>query len=260
MHFIAISKIITLEIEIMSNKYLKKIQNHFKKDKIYRIVFYGDSITSTEWVHPNWREIFQYVLQEELAKKTNICPEPSWLIRTINSGLTSATTADLAKKIQPYVLDFKPSLLILIAGKNDALFSIPAEVQVKNIEKICREIRKNNIDIIFATSTPTLKESLNRRYDAYAKAASKMLKRLNIQCVDLFNKYKHFNLKRLFTFRFEHGNKDFNVKPGGIDPAHPNQLGNAYIAKVLLKEIFDIEFDPELYIKDTYAGRKKPRY
>lgn len=244
----------------MPSNYLSKIQTHIQKGEIYRMVFYGDSITSTEWVHPNWREIFQYVLPRELAAKTNTWPEPSWLIRTINSGLTSTTTKDLLEKIQPYVLFYKPSLVMLITGKNDPLFKVTVDEQVKNIKNICAKIRKNNIDVIFATSPPTLKKSLNSNYEPFAQAVIRILKDLNIPYIDLFSKYKQYNLKKFFTFRFKHGNKELRVKPGGQDPAHPNQLGNAYIAKVLLKEIFDIEFDPELYMKDTLAGRKKPRY
>jgi len=245
----------------MINKYLSQIQNHIKKDKIYRIVFYGDSLTSTEWVHPNWREIILYVLQRELMER-ELVPHPKfyWNIRTINSGLGCATTDALAKNVKHHVLFYKPNLVILFAGKNDSLFDRTVMEHEKNLKKICSTIKKNNIDIFYASSTPTLKESLNKKYETYAKAALKELKSINVPCIDFLNKYKQFNLKKVFTFKFESGNKEFEVKPGGSDPAHPNQLGNAYIAKVLLKEIFDIEFDPDLYIKDTYAGRKKPRY
>lgn len=49
-----------------------------------------------------------------------------------------------------------------------------------------------------------------------------------------------------------------HVPQGDIDPHHPNQLGNAYIAKVILKETFDVDFDPEKYIKEMVAGEKFP--
>lgn len=202
-----------------------------------------------------------YVLQIELMKrKLAAHPKFDWNIRTINSGLNCATTEALAKNLKHHVLFYKPSLVILIAGKNDALFDRTVIEHAKNIKEICSTIKKNNIDIIYASSTPTLKKSINEKYETYANAAFESLKKLNIPCIDMFNKYKQFDLKRLFTFRFEHGNKELQVKPGGIDPAHPNQLGNAYIAKILLKEIFGIEFDPEIYLKDTSAGKKKPRY
>ncbi|MEA3449779.1 MAG: hypothetical protein U9Q85_02265 [Patescibacteria group bacterium] len=67
-------------------------------------------------------------------------------------------------------------------------------------------------------------------------------------------------MKKIFTFVSENGNADAGIEPGAIDFGHPNQLGNAYIAKIILKEIFDIDFDPELYIKETLEGKKYPSY
>jgi hypothetical protein len=40
-----------------------------------------------------------------------------------------------------------------------------------------------------------------------------------------------------------------------------NPLGNAYIAQYFLKEIFWLDFDPELYIEDALnPSIKYPRY
>ena len=66
---------------------LKLIKSHLNKDKTFRIVFMGDSITSTEWVHPNWREIIEYVLKMELEKQMKDWKIPSWGIRCIMLAL-----------------------------------------------------------------------------------------------------------------------------------------------------------------------------
>jgi len=50
------------------------------------------------------------------------------------------------------------------------------------------------------------------------------------------------------------------VKEGDPDLTHPNQLGNAYIAKVVLEHGFGVIFDAETYIADTNSGQKYPRY
>jgi len=50
------------------------------------------------------------------------------------------------------------------------------------------------------------------------------------------------------------------LEGGESDLEHPNQLGNAYIAKIILKEVFDIDFDADKYIRETFEGLKYPGY
>ena len=76
----------------------------------------------------------------------------------------------------------------------------------------------------------------------------------------MFEIYQQFNLDKFFTFISEFGNEDIGIKPGELDFQHPNALGNAYIAKVVLKEVFGIDFDPELYMKTLLNGEKYPKY
>jgi hypothetical protein len=45
-----------------------------------------------------------------------------------------------------------------------------------------------------------------------------------------------------------------------IDAFHMNPLWNAYIAQFILKNIFSLDFDPELYINDINQGKKYPLY
>ncbi len=68
--------------------------------------------------------------------------------------------------------------------------------------------------------------------------------------ISMFVLYKKYPTEKFFTFLDE----------GDIDLQHPNQLGNAYIAKVILKEVFNVEFDPDKYIYDTLSGVKHPGY
>jgi hypothetical protein len=81
----------------------------------------------------------------------------------------------------------------------------------------------------------------------------------NFQLIDLFNVYQQFSLERIFTFISEE-NPVEGIKAGEIDLQHPNQLGNSYIAKVILEKAFSISFDPEKYIKETLSGEKYPGY
>lgn len=81
----------------------------------------------------------------------------------------------------------------------------------------------------------------------------------SFQKVDMFSIYKKFPLEKIFTFKSE-GNPEEDIKEGDPDLQHPNQLGNAYIAKVVFKEVFGTEFDTELYWQTTLAGEKFPKY
>jgi hypothetical protein len=75
----------------------------------------------------------------------------------------------------------------------------------------------------------------------------------------MYNIYRKFPLEKIFTFRSEE-NPFERIKKGEPDLQHPNQLGNAYIAKVVLGKVFSINFDSEKYIRDTLDGKKNPSY
>ena len=86
---------------------LEILKNHLLSGKRFKIVFLGDSITSAEHVHPNWREIVEYVLKEELSKKVD-WKIPSWGTRCFNSGFDGATTKDIVDRLEPDVFIYKP--------------------------------------------------------------------------------------------------------------------------------------------------------
>src|SRR5260221_375006 len=78
--------------------------------------------------------------------------------------------------------------------------------------------------------------------------------------VNLFDASEEFPSDRIYTFKSGENDPKENIKEDDLDYWHPNQLGNAYIAKVILKEVFGIGFDPEKYIKDTLSGEKFLEY
>lgn len=114
--------------------------------------------------------------------------------------------------------------------------------------------------VIWCTSTPAGKNSKkNPEYESYAKVCMSIPENDSLQLIDLFNIYQQFPLKRIFTFISEE-NQVEGIKVGEIDLQHLNQLGNAYIAKVILEKAFSVGFDPEKYIKETLSGEKYPGY
>ena len=226
----------------------------------FRIVFLGDSLTSPEWVHPNWREIVEYVIKEELAKKMGDWKPSSWGVRGINSGLDGATGKDLLERLDSDVFTYSPEMVFCSIGINDIYFDISAKEHQENVRKLLRKIASKVEHVVFCTSIATDRESLNRTYADYVKADKVLFPMKGVGFVNLFERYQKFDLKRFFTF-VSGGNEVVGIKPGEIDYLHPNQLGNAYVAKVILAEAFGVEFDPEVYIKDSQnEAVQYPRY
>jgi hypothetical protein len=78
--------------------------------------------------------------------------------------------------------------------------------------------------------------------------------------IDLYRESDGFPKERIYTFVSECDIPEEHINKGDLDFWHPNRLGNAYIAKVILKNIWGIEFDPEKYIETTDKGYKLPEY
>ncbi|MFA6518171.1 MAG: SGNH/GDSL hydrolase family protein [Candidatus Shapirobacteria bacterium] len=117
-------------------KKMEKVKKILEKTGKYWIGFVGDSITSCEWVHPNWREIVEYVLKEELQPKFADWRVPSWGIRCFNYGFDGATTGDILKLISNYQLPISNlNLVISLMGGNDRLFGIKPEESKKILRK-----------------------------------------------------------------------------------------------------------------------------
>lgn len=223
---------------------LGEIRSKIKKNGKYWIAFVGDSITSCEWVHPNWREIVQYVLNDKL--------ELDWGLRCFNFGYDGATSRDILEKVD-LIKSVNPDLVVLMIGSNDPVLGV-------NVD----EHKRNAIKIESGLDTKTIFTTSNRPWneDAVSRCMPYIEVDRNIgfsNFVDLFKISESFPQEKIYTFESE-AIPEENIKEGDLDYWHPNQLGNSYIASVFLKEIFGIDFDPELYIKTTLEGKKQPSY
>ncbi len=236
---------------------IKRIQSGY----FYRIAFVGDSITSTEWVHPNWREIVEYVLKEEIADYLGEWKTPSWKIRCFNCGFDGATTVDLIDLIEEGVLAVKPTMVLLMIGDNDVHLGISTpEVYAENVRTIVNEFQGQGVkNVVVLTPPPSLDPDVNAKFEPYFAKVQALAHDGIVEMCDVWDEFLAFDLKRFYTFEILYeGEAGFH--PGDIDYLHPNQLGNAYIAKVVLDKIFGIEFDPEKYIQTSSDGLKYPEY
>jgi lysophospholipase L1-like esterase len=248
---------------------LETIKNRIALDQKFKIVFYGDSTTSTEWVVPNWRTIFEYVLKMELE---NFEPVPMgeglwnyswWNLNFINAGLNGAMSADFLARLERDVFTYAPDMVIFMTGGND-VDKIPKEKHAEQLKRVL-QLMGNKIPYVHALSDVyTANAKYNEGYSNYCREFKKHLPLENVTYIDLFEQTKNMPLLETYTFAVEKTAESFLTDPvfgnGKIDTLHANSLGNAYVAKYLLQAIFGISFNPELYIQGVEAGLKYPQY
>ncbi len=235
-----------------------RIKTSLQENEIFRIVFVGDSLTSTEWVHPNWREVVEYALKEKFTDDLGDWKIPSWNIRTINSGMDGATTRDVLERLEDYVFQYNPQLVMLMIGGNDKYFLERSETK-KNLATIISQVTSKNIALALSTD-PALYNKEHDKKDEDLRQIVRSYRDDVAVFTDLHEKAKEFPLNDFFTYVCESGNEDAGIKPGETDFLHPNVKGNIYIASVFLKSVFGIEFDPEAYLRDVSHGVMFPRF
>lgn len=236
------------------------IKEPLQENGKFRIVFLGDSITSAEWVHPNWTEIIEYVLKEELQVQFNDWKIPSWGIKCINSGLDGSSTNDLLSELDSEVFFYKPDLVIIVATSNDSVLGVSVEDHVGNLKRIFDRIFEKGIKIAFATDISSGNERYNLKYLPYIEEVKKIFPYKGALFVNLFEEFSGYNTQEFFTFVSQYNNTEVGIGVGEIDFIHPNPLGNAYIAKILLEGVFGIKFDPDRYIQENNSGKMFPSY
>ncbi len=239
---------------------MQELKRELLSGKKINVVFLGDSITSTEWVHPNWREIIEYVLKEELTRAVGegSWRIPSWGIRCFNFGFDGSTTTDLLDRLGD-MLRVEPYIAIYLENTNEIHYDFTPRQHSRNVSMLVGGLLKACRHVIVCNSIAGNKREYNKRIAGYAEAVRGMRFGRGITFIDTFSEYAKYDLSRFFTFKSE-GNPFLRLKPGDTDFVHPNQLGNAYIAKIVLEKGFGIGFDPELYIKSTRRGEMFPRY
>lgn len=224
------------------------------------VVFIGDSITSAEWVHPNWREIVEYVLKEELTKELGEgnWKLPSWGVRCFNFGFDGSTAADILDKLAD-IMRVDPYIAVYLENPNDVHYGATPQQHARRIRGLVESLLKKCGHVIVCNSIYANGKEYNKHIVKYVEAMRGIRFDGRVTFIDTFSEYSKYDLDRFFTFK-SGGNPDLGMKKGDIDFVHPNQLGNAYIAKMVLEKGFGVRFDPELYMKSTGNGDMFPRY
>ncbi|KKU29064.1 MAG: hypothetical protein UX80_C0006G0006 [Candidatus Amesbacteria bacterium GW2011_GWA2_47_11b] len=247
----------SVRIEAMTSL-TQTIKSALESKKSLKIAFIGDSITSAEWVHPNWREILEYVFQLELTKLLDDWKLPSWGIRCFNYEFDGSTTTDIRKFVENGTIPTDFDLVIYQLGDNDRFTKLtPAEY----LENIKRTLTKFTGQIILCSNPAASNNLANTNYQkTYYPCFTQLSPDSKIISADLFTEFQKLDLTKLYTLININGNDVAGIKPGGIDFLHPNQLGNAFIAKIILEKAFQIPFNPEKYLEDAKNDIMFPTY
>lgn len=114
------------------------------KDKPYRILILGDSLTEGYGIPPS--EAYPNLLQAQL--NANL-PAGSQLYEVINGGVTGSTTSGGATRIDWY-LKSPPDFLIVALGGNDGLRGIAPQQTKNNLKKIVQQAQANKVSVLLA--------------------------------------------------------------------------------------------------------------
>ena len=231
-------------------KILKKLQ----AGEQYKIAFIGDSLTSAEWVHPNWRDAFEYILKfsfEEFKNEDWWIPE--WNLKFFNYSLDGASSKDFLLSTEVALKEVNPDLFIIMGTSNDIGLNIPVEKSKENMGEIFEILQSK--DVIYSPDIYSGDEVLNNAYKPYVEEILQLPRSSNIFMVNGFELFSKYPSEDFYTLDLD------NSETSAKDLVHPNSLGNVYIAKMFLENVFGIEISPEKYVDDILSNTVKfPRW
>jgi acyl-CoA thioesterase-1 len=110
------------------------------QDSRPRIVAFGDSLTSGLGVAAE--EAYPAQLQRRLDTA-------GFRYRVINAGVSGDTTAGGLRRV-PWILNSRPSIVILELGGNDGLRGLSLEETKRNLERIIEQLQKASVAVVLA--------------------------------------------------------------------------------------------------------------
>ena len=186
-------------------------ENHLPS---FRILILGDSLTEGHGVLES--EAYPSLLEEKLNKE--LSPKTNLRYKIVNGGISGATTSGGVSRIE-WFLKAKPDYLLVALGGNDGLRGIPVEEMKKNIDRILKAAKQNDIPTMLAGMK--IPPNYGPEYSAaFAQAF-----------VDLAQK----NEVPLIPFLLEGvgGNPDLNLP----DRIHPNALGHRTLCQTVYQSL-----------------------
>lgn len=187
-------------------------------DKPIDWLFLGDSITHG-CIHTagsrNYVEHFTERIRGEMERTTD------YVINTATSG---HTTADLLVDLDRRVTRFKPDVVFLMVGMNDAVRGDDGLLQyVNNLEKLADRITGTGAQLILQSPNSVISELAPGResLEKYMSALKKFAEQRGLPFIDHYGYWTSRN----------------DVVAWLSDPFHPNQWGHTEMAQTIFKAI-----------------------
>ena len=180
----------------------------------FRILILGDSLTEGYGVLES--EAYPSLLEEKLNKE--LSPKTNLRYKIVNGGISGATTSGGVSRIE-WFLQAKPDYLLVALGGNDGLRGIPVEEMKKNIDRILKAAKQNDIPTMLAGMK--IPPNYGPEYSAaFAQA---------------FEDLAQMNEVPLIPFLLEGvgGNPDLNLP----DRIHPNALGHRTLCQTVYQSL-----------------------
>lgn len=233
-----------------------------------RIVFLGDSITEAGAAPGGYVSLVRQALERHHADQK---------IEVIGAGISGNRVPDLERRLERYVLNKKPTLVVIYIGINDVWHSMqgrgtPKEAYEQGLRRIVEQIRGTGADVILATPSVIGEKHdgsnpLDEMLDDYSAISRRVAQQSGAQLLDL---------RKAFVSYLKQQNAD-NASEGILttDGVHLNEAGNRFVAEqmatalvqavehpllrhvVLFKFKDDVEQQQVQEVVDAFAGLRK---
>jgi len=202
---------------------LEAIKNLLKSKKPSIWVFAGDSITQgakhTKGIR-SYSEVFTERVRWEMGRPRDFI---------INTAVSGNTSTDVINDFDWRVAYFKPNVVSLMIGTNDAAINknISVETFEKNIEKLIEKIREAGAVPLLQTPNPIVSALAKERAQlpAYVKVLRKVAEQHKVVLID------HY----LYWEEAARHSKIYDTWLN--DPLHPNGVGHLQMAQMIFKAL-----------------------
>ena len=202
---------------------MKKIIERLNSPEPVRIVFAGDSITHGAlhtYGSRDYTELFSERLRYEMNRPRDI---------VIKTGISGWTTQAVRDDIEWNVLQFRPHIVSIMLGMNDAAKGREAIGKFKdNYNFIIDEIEKLNSLVLLHTMNPIWESAKKDRGDLpfYVEAVREIASQRKLPVID---HYSYWQQKLAEDPRRSFGWMD--------DEIHPNSRGHCIFARMIFKNL-----------------------
>lgn len=205
---------------VLGKKDIEKIAKLMKDKAPIIWVFTGDSITHG-CHHLHGMKTYPGVCEECIRWESgNIRFRDIF----INTGISGNRTPDIVGDYEHRIGRWKPTVVSIKLGMNDALRGTPSVVDFeKNLEKLVKKARQGGAIVVLQTTNTSKRAPDRAKLDKYMDATRQVAKKLDVILVD---NYAHWL-----------ANDAEAMKSWFNDPIHPNGRGQIEIAHQFLKTI-----------------------